>query len=68
MDKLIRKINNEFPFKDYMVQKNIVRPKYFFVMTHLMTVMMIGIIMRIKKNLKIILKKKILISMINMKI
>ena len=32
LDKLIREINDEFPFKDYMVQKNIVRPKYFFVM------------------------------------
>ena len=25
LDKLIREINDEFPFKDYMVQKNIVR-------------------------------------------
>ena len=46
LDKLIREINDEFPFKDYMVQKNIVRPKYFFVMKEINN--------RFKKNIKIL--------------
>ena len=31
-DKLIEDINNDFPFKNYMIQKGIIRPKYSFVM------------------------------------
>lgn len=32
-DKLIKDINNDFPFNNYMIQKGIIRPKYSFVMT-----------------------------------
>ena len=46
LDKLIREINDDFPFKNYMVQKNIVRPKYFFVINEINN--------RFKKNIKIL--------------